>query len=140
REIFFSPYETRIFEVIASHTAIAISNAGAYLQMEKMATTDGLTGLFNHRYFQNKLSKEIDRADRYKERLSLLLVDIDHFKRVNDTYGHPAGDKILKGVSKILASAVRTVDMGGGICRCACQCIRDRRLGYGRKNSQDNRG
>ncbi|HBR17770.1 MAG: hypothetical protein A3G39_01915 [Deltaproteobacteria bacterium RIFCSPLOWO2_12_FULL_43_16] len=111
REIFFSPYETRIFEVIASHTAIAISNAGAYLQMEKMATTDGLTGLFNHRYFQNKLSKEIDRADRYKERLSLLLVDIDHFKRVNDTYGHPAGDKILKGVSKILASAVRTVDI-----------------------------
>lgn len=111
RENFFSQYEARIFEVIASHTAIAISNARVYLQMEKMAATDGLTGLFNHRYFQDKLSHEIERADRYKEKVSLLLVDIDHFKKVNDTCGHPAGDKILKNVAGILSSAIRTVDV-----------------------------
>lgn len=111
RENFFSQYETRIFEVIASHTAIAISNAMIYLQKEKMATTDGLTGLFNHRYFQDKLSHEIERADRYKEKVSLLLVDIDHFKKVNDTCGHPAGDKILKNVAGILSSAIRTADI-----------------------------
>lgn len=111
RENFFSPYETKIFEVIAAHTATQISNAVMYRQMEKMATTDGLTGLFNHRYFQERLSQELERAQRYKEKLSLLLVDIDHFKKINDTYGHPAGDKILKEVAKILASSIRAVDV-----------------------------
>lgn len=110
QENFFSAYETKIFEVIAAHTATQIQNAMMYQQMEKMATTDGLTGLFNHRHFQETLSRELERAERYNERVSLLLVDIDHFKKVNDTYGHPAGDKILKGVAKILASSIRGVD------------------------------
>ena len=104
---FFSPYETKIFEVIATHAATAISNAKIYQQMEQMATTDGLTGLLNHKCFQERLAAELERAERYKERVSLLLVDIDHFKQVNDTYGHPAGDKILKDVSNILASSIR---------------------------------
>lgn len=110
KENFFSAYETKIFEVIAAHTATQIQNAMMYQQMEKMATTDGLTGLFNHRHFQETLSRELERAERYNERVSLLLVDIDHFKKVNDTYGHPAGDKILKGVAQILVSSIRGVD------------------------------
>jgi len=111
RENYFSQYVVNIFEVIAAHTAIALSNARMYQQMEKMATIDGLTGLFNHRCFQERLSDELERAERYKEKLSLLLLDIDHFKKVNDTYGHPAGDKILKEVAKILNSSVRGVDV-----------------------------
>lgn len=111
KENFFSPYETKIFEMIAAHAAVQIANAMMYQQMEKMATTDGLTGLFNHRYFQERLASEINRSERYQEKLSLILVDIDHFKKVNDTYGHPAGDKILKGVANILSSSIRTVDV-----------------------------
>ncbi|MBI3754942.1 MAG: diguanylate cyclase [Deltaproteobacteria bacterium] len=111
KEDFFSPYETKIFEVIAAHTATHIANARMYQQAEKMATTDGLTGLFNHRYFQERLAAELERGERYKQKLSLVLVDIDHFKKVNDTHGHPAGDKILKEVAKILTSTVRTVDV-----------------------------
>lgn len=111
KENSFSQYETKIFEVIAAHTTTQIYNARMYQQMEKMATTDGLTGLFNHRSFQEKISHELDRAERYKQRVSLLLIDIDHFKKVNDAYGHPAGDKILKGVAKILVSSIRGVDM-----------------------------
>lgn len=111
KENFFSPYETRIFEVIAAHTATHITNARMYQQVEKMATTDGLTGLFNHRYFQERLAAELERGERYKQKLSLVLVDIDHFKKVNDAYGHPAGDKILKETAKILISAARTVDV-----------------------------
>src|SRR3972149_5024084 len=61
--------------------------------------------------FQERLSGELERAERYKERVSLLLVDIDHFKQVNDTYGHPAGDKIIKDVSNILASSIRGIDV-----------------------------
>lgn len=110
KENFFSAYETKIFEVIAAHTATQIQNAMMYQQMEKMATTDGLTGLFNHRHFQEMLSRELERAERYNEKVSLLLVDIDHFKKVNDTYGHPAGDKILKGIAKILTSSIRGID------------------------------
>ena len=110
KENFFSAYETKIFEVIAAHTSTQIQNAMMYQQMEKMATTDGLTGLFNHRHFQEMLSRELERAERYNERVSLILVDIDHFKKVNDIYGHPAGDKILKGVAKILTSSIRGID------------------------------
>lgn len=111
KENFFSPYETKIFEVIAAHTATHIANARMYQQVEKLAATDGLTGLFNHRYFQERLAAELERGERYKQKISLVLVDIDHFKKVNDTYGHPAGDKILKEVAKILTSSVRTVDV-----------------------------
>lgn len=108
---FFSTYETKIFEVIAAHTATHMANARMYRQVEKMATTDGPTGLFNHRHFQERLAAELERGERYKQKLALVLVDIDHFKKVNDTYGHPAGDKILKEVAKILASTIRTVDI-----------------------------
>lgn len=111
KDNFFSQYEVRVFEIIATYTTMAIANAEAYTQMEKMAITDGLTGLFNHRYFQESLFKEIERAERYNEKLSLLLIDIDHFKKINDTYGHPVGDKVLKEVAKILFSTIRTVDI-----------------------------
>ena len=78
---------------------------------EHLATVDGLTGLYNHRYFQQRLIKEIERAIRTGSKLSLIMMDIDYFKNYNDKLGHPAGDKLLQELAKILLSCVRTVDV-----------------------------
>lgn len=77
----------------------------------KLATTDGLTNLHNHRYFQEHLANSIERAKRYKANFSLLLVDIDFFKKFNDTYGHQAGDAVLRQVADTLKKSVRTLDL-----------------------------
>ena len=82
----------------------------ANLRLEAMATTDGLTGLKNHRAFQEKLQLEFEYASRYSTPLSLLILDVDNFKKYNDTYGHPAGDVVLKEVAMLLQSAARTTD------------------------------
>lgn len=80
-------------------------------KLRELATKDGLTGLFNHRYFQEALDREISRALRYEKPLTLVLLDIDHFKKVNDTYGHPAGDVVLKVISAMLKKVVRESDL-----------------------------
>ena len=80
-------------------------------KLRDLATKDGLTGLFNHRYFQEATDREISRSLRYKKPLVLILLDIDHFKQVNDQYGHPAGDIVLKAVSVMLQKAVRKSDI-----------------------------
>ena len=77
----------------------------------ELASTDGLTGLNNHRTFQERLAEECLRANRYKTSLSLLLFDVDKFKPFNDTFGHPAGDAILKQVAKILHASARHTDV-----------------------------
>jgi diguanylate cyclase (GGDEF)-like protein len=74
------------------------------------AVTDGLTGLYNHRYFQDRFEEEVERALRYHHSLSLLLMDLDDFKIYNDTNGHIAGDLLLVELSKLLKKAVRKVD------------------------------
>lgn len=80
----------------------------------KLATTDGLTELYNHRYFQDQLKMHIDSSRRYDGHVSLIIVDIDHFKKFNDTYGHQAGDAVLRQVAKTLKSNVRATDI---VCR-----------------------
>ena len=107
----FTSYEIRLFEAMSAHLSAAISNATMYKKMENMAITDGLTGLNNHRYFQERLGLEMERSDRYKDKISLILTDIDFFKKVNDGYGHPAGDAIIKGVAGILQDAIRNIDL-----------------------------
>jgi diguanylate cyclase (GGDEF)-like protein len=77
----------------------------------RLANTDGLTGLYNHRYFQERLQEEINRARRYSHPLSLVLADIDDFKRFNDTYGHPCGDRALLEVARVLARVSRNSDI-----------------------------
>lgn len=104
-------YEKRILEILANQACIAISNAFLFEQVKRMATTDGLTGVYNHRYFQEKFTKILLRAERYGEKFSLMLLDIDFFKKVNDTYGHPVGDIVLKKVAEILSSIARKVDI-----------------------------
>jgi diguanylate cyclase (GGDEF)-like protein len=77
------------------------------------STRDALTGLYNRRYFMEALTAEVERAARYKRNLSLLLIDIDHFKTVNDTWGHPAGDKVLTGIAQQLSFCSRQNDIVG---------------------------
>jgi diguanylate cyclase (GGDEF)-like protein/putative nucleotidyltransferase with HDIG domain len=81
------------------------------VRLIEMAATDGLTGLQNHRTFQERLAEECLRATRYKPPLSLLLLDVDHFKQFNDAFGHPAGDAILKQVASILHECARKTDV-----------------------------
>jgi len=83
----------------------------ANIRLRELAFRDGLTGLFNHRYFQDLMDKEVSRAVRYKRAFSLILFDIDHFKKVNDTYGHPAGDIVLKTLGRELEIIVRKSDV-----------------------------
>jgi len=87
------------FQALALHEEIA-----------RLAVTDGLTGLNNHRAFQEKLSEEINRAERYFKTFSLIMLDIDHFKSFNDIYGHQTGDRALKELSALIIGELRTVD------------------------------
>lgn len=80
-------------------------------KLEKLAFRDGLTNLYNHRYFQEILAKEIARVERYGHPIALLLFDIDNFKKVNDTYGHPAGDQVLINMAQAITKAVRPSDI-----------------------------
>ncbi len=80
-------------------------------ELEALATTDGLTGLKNHRAFQERLAEEVSRASRYGLPLSLILLDVDSFKRYNDTHGHPAGDVVLKAVAQVLQDCARDTDL-----------------------------
>jgi diguanylate cyclase (GGDEF)-like protein len=75
--------------------------------LRRLAFRDGLTGLYNHRSFQEMLEKELSRAQRYKRQLSLVMLDIDHFKKINDTYGHLQGDLVLKVIASKLESSLR---------------------------------
>jgi diguanylate cyclase (GGDEF)-like protein len=80
-------------------------------KLETLSITDGLTGLFNHRHFYERLAEEIERAKRYGSAFSLLMIDIDHFKYYNDKNGHMAGDVVLKGIAECLRSGARDVDL-----------------------------
>jgi diguanylate cyclase (GGDEF)-like protein len=99
----------------ADLVALAISNAEAHEALARQAATDSVTGLANHRAFHERLSDEIERASRYGHPVSVALIDIDHFKRVNDTYGHQTGDRVLSDVAAVIASQARSVDLVGRI-------------------------
>jgi two-component system cell cycle response regulator len=97
--------------VIANQVAISLQNGRMYQALEEQATTDGLTGLVNHRTFQERFSTMLGRAERHKFPVSLILTDIDHFKKVNDSYGHPTGDEVLRRVAAILKASARKIDI-----------------------------
>jgi diguanylate cyclase (GGDEF)-like protein len=77
----------------------------------RLANSDGLTGLYNHRYLQERLQHEVERARRYSRSLSLVMADIDHFKRYNDRWGHPRGDEVLMAVARVLRRVSRGSDI-----------------------------
>ena len=84
-----------------------------FRQLEEISVRDALTGLYNRRYFQDRIEQEFQRGERHHRPVSLIMVDIDHFKRVNDTYGHPVGDEVLKCVARLLLEQTRTIDIAG---------------------------
>lgn len=103
----FTENDLEFFATLASQAVIAFENARLY----SLAITDSITKLYVHRYFQLRLDEEVARSRRYNSTISLLMCDIDHFKPINDNYGHQQGDAILKEVSKILRKNVRNTDI-----------------------------
>lgn len=100
-----------MLRVISHQIGVSLQNARMYQSMEERATTDGLTGLTNHRAFQERLEQMHALAERTGQKFSIILTDIDHFKSVNDTYGHPVGDAVLKRVAAIFTQRARKVDI-----------------------------
>jgi diguanylate cyclase (GGDEF)-like protein len=107
----FTLDDLNYISIIVNQAAIAIENAQLYTEVTRLAITDALTGLFNHRYFQDHLVNEMNRAKRYGRPLSLVMFDIDNFKRYNDQYGHLTGDSILRNIGAILKNNAREVDI-----------------------------
>ena len=103
----FTDEDVEMMKAVADQAAVAINKA----QLWDMAVTDSLTGLFVRRYFLVKLQEELHRAERYNNILSVVMADLDHFKNINDTYGHDAGDRVLKAIGQFLQQNVRDVDV-----------------------------
>jgi diguanylate cyclase (GGDEF)-like protein len=95
----------------ASQAAVAVDNVQLHEEAQRLSLTDGLTGLWNYRYFQMNFAKEIERASRFSRPLALLMLDIDRFKEVNDTYGHQRGDAVLVELSRRISAEIREVDL-----------------------------
>jgi len=100
---------------LADFTAIALENAGLFAELQRSAITDSLTGVYNTRFFHEVLGRETARADRYSTALSLLMIDIDTFKLINDTFGHVVGNKVLTHIANTLGHTVRNTDF---VFRC----------------------
>ena len=96
---------------LQGHLQSALTNAYKYDAIRRQVVTDHLTGLYNRRYFTKRADEEIQRALRHQAPLSMLMADVDHFKRVNDTYGHATGDRVLQAVAGILKDALRITDV-----------------------------
>jgi diguanylate cyclase (GGDEF)-like protein len=103
----FSEHHQNMLSTIARAAGFALSRARLYQEKEQLASRDGLTGVENHRTFQERFLNEILRAQRYDHQLAVMMMDIDFFKKVNDTYGHPVGDQVLKEVAKIISQNIR---------------------------------
>jgi len=104
--------EVRVLQTLANQAVIAIENAAAYERTKRLATTDAMTGVANHRELVTYLDHELARAKKTREPVAIIMCDVDHFKAINDTVGHPAGDKVLQHLTRqILLPLVRPKDL-----------------------------
>jgi len=110
----FSDQEFELAKRFGDAAALALDNAQIRARLEHQAQTDSLTGLYNHRYFHERLRRELTRASSSDESVALVMMDIDDFKKVNDVYGHGVGDQVLAGLADQLRAAVRSSDV---VCR-----------------------
>jgi diguanylate cyclase (GGDEF)-like protein len=106
----FTPTEREVLRYLAGQAAVSVENIGLHERVAEQAVTDELTGLANNRHFRDWMARETERLGRFGGELSLVLLDIDDFKRVNDTYGHLQGDRILETVGRVLQLESRGVD------------------------------
>jgi len=102
--------EVEALELLRRELSILLDHIRTHLRMQRMATVDGLTNLFNHRFFQDQLRTEYQRALRYNKSMTLLMIDIDDFKGYNDKYGHLAGDRVLAETARTIRNSVRDID------------------------------
>jgi diguanylate cyclase (GGDEF)-like protein len=107
----FSAYEVELAAHFADVAAVALQNANTLAELERLATTDDLTGLANRRRFYQELESQIAKARRHEIPLSLLLLDVDKFKQVNDRHGHQRGDNVLRTVAEAITSRLRAGDL-----------------------------
>lgn len=107
---FFDDEDRRLIEVVANQLATALSNISSQADLREQAIRDPLTGLFNRHYFNSIIASELDRSDRYERPLSLMMVDVDGFRAVNNRLGHLQGDEILQSVARMLQNNVRDSD------------------------------
>jgi diguanylate cyclase (GGDEF)-like protein len=105
-----SERERHLLMIFANSAAVAIDNSLLHKKTEELTITDALTELYNYRHFRNKLEDELKRADRYRQRFSLLMMDLDYFKKINDALGHQTGNMVLREVAGIIKQCVRDVD------------------------------
>jgi diguanylate cyclase (GGDEF)-like protein len=110
-EVRFGDEDLRRLEEVAERVAPAIENARRFREARRLADIDALTGLHNRRFFHETLAREVDRAQRYQRRLSLVLVDVDGFKEINDRIGHLAGDAVLAEIGSGIRQVVRSADI-----------------------------
>ncbi len=106
----FTDRQRELFAYLTNQAAISIENVDLHETVQRQAVTDELTGLFNHRRFQEVMAAEVERVRRFNHELGLIMFDIDNFKRVNDTYGHLQGDYVLKEVARVLKESSREID------------------------------
>ncbi|HPQ40109.1 MAG TPA: diguanylate cyclase, partial [bacterium] len=111
RRDYFSHQDRYMFSTLAAQFGVAIENAIYLRRTQRLAVTDGLTGLYNHRTFQDFLLKESKLAKREPATFSLILMDIDYFKKFNDTWGHQVGDEVLKHLARLLQEHAREMDI-----------------------------
>lgn len=107
----FNEGEVSLAKIICHESAKSMTASLNFQKVKELAIRDGLTGLYNHRHFQEMLSYTIAHADRYSDNASLLLVDVDDLKIINDTYGHQAGDSVLSSIGNLLSESLRNVDI-----------------------------
>ncbi|MFQ5442076.1 MAG: diguanylate cyclase [Thermodesulfobacteriota bacterium] len=107
----FTEEDLTLLTTLADYTAIAIENAIYFKRIHELTITDDLTHLFNARYLHMRLEDEVERARRFHYDLSMLFIDLDYFKKVNDSYGHLSGSKLLTEVAHLLKGEIRSVDM-----------------------------
>jgi len=110
----FSPEESELFRIFALQGEAALKNVLLFEEVKSLAIRDGLTGLYNNRHFREVLAHQVEVSRRYGWPLSLLFLDIDNFKNINDTWGHPEGDLVLKALASFLQAHVRLADV---LCR-----------------------
>ena len=109
----FTAEDEHVAAAFAAQVAVALENSRLYEESQRLATIDTLTGLYNRRQFFFLAEKEIERARRYNKQLAVIMVDLDQFKAINDTYGHLVGDQVLRAVAKACNQALRKVDIVG---------------------------
>src|SRR2546426_12446848 len=109
-----TPFEVRhlrVLSLLANHTAIAIENGKLFRRAEQLAVTDDLTQVYNYRFLKMALRREVQRAARFSQRFSVLMLDVDNLKRYNDQNGHLRGSEVLRQVAQILVREARSIDL-----------------------------